>query len=232
MKHVLIFRHLACEGPGYFADFLDQHHIAHSLICVDQGEAVPASLNGVAGLVFMGGPMSVNDDLPWIAQELALIRQAQQSGLPILGHCLGGQLIAKALGAEITRNRVKEIGWHTVECAASVQARDWLDGIQPQFDAFHWHGETFALPVGATPLLSSRWCENQAFAIGNSLALQCHVEMKPEMVQEWCGVHAAEIAESSASLQSAAEMITHLNQRCTSLHRAADVLYSRWIKGL
>jgi GMP synthase-like glutamine amidotransferase len=97
MKPVAIFRHIPIEGPGYFATFLDNNHIPWRLIKIDAGEKPPASIDEFSGLVFMGGTMSVNDDLPWIGQELSLIRQAVAADVPVLGHCLGGQLMAKAL---------------------------------------------------------------------------------------------------------------------------------------
>ena len=117
MKPVAIFRHFPTEGPGYFATFLDSHSIPWQLIRIDANETVPSSTNGFSGLVFMGGPMSVNDDLPWIAPALALIRQAVVSNIPVLGHCLGGQLMSKALGGVVTRSSVKEIGWGEVRIA-------------------------------------------------------------------------------------------------------------------
>ncbi|HYA47171.1 MAG TPA: type 1 glutamine amidotransferase, partial [Burkholderiales bacterium] len=111
MKPVAIFRHSPTEGPGYFATFLDAHSVPWRLVKVDAGERVPADARAFSGLVFMGGPMSVNDDLPWIREVLGLINSAAQADIPLLGHCLGGQLMSKALGGKVTRNPVKEIGW-------------------------------------------------------------------------------------------------------------------------
>lgn len=232
MKPVLIFRHLLCEGPGYLADFLIRQNIPYQLIAIDQGDSIPNSLDHASALVFMGGPMSVNDDLPWIEQELHLIRQAHQLGMPVLGHCLGGQLIAKALGGSVGRNPVKEIGWHPVDCNPDDAAQLWLKGLPARFDAFHWHGETFELPPGATPLLSNDWCRNQAFAIGNCLGLQCHVEMTPTMVDEWCRVHAHEISQPTDSVQSHQQMLDGIDSRCSTLQHAAEVLYTHWISRL
>jgi GMP synthase-like glutamine amidotransferase len=191
MKSVAIFRHTATEGPGYLADFLDKRKIPWQLIAIDAGDAVPQDAAAYSGLVFMGGPMSVNDDLPWIPEIEALIRDAVAKDVPLLGHCLGGQLISRALGAVVSRNPVKEIGWGRVEVADNDIARSWFGGIQ-NFEAFHWHGETFTLPLGAVHLLSSAYCANQAYSIGNHLALQCHVEMTAEMIAAWCAVGADE----------------------------------------
>ncbi|MDE2585824.1 MAG: type 1 glutamine amidotransferase, partial [Betaproteobacteria bacterium] len=113
MRPVAIFRHSPTEGPGYFATFLDTHRVPWELIPIDAGAPVPAAVDGYAGLCFMGGPMSVNDPLPWIAPIGALIRDAIAKDIPVLGHCLGGQLIVQALGGTVTRNPVKEIGWGT-----------------------------------------------------------------------------------------------------------------------
>src|SRR3569623_2548433 len=183
MQPIYIFRHHPNEGPGYLETYLRMRAIPMRLIAIDRGDAVPDNVREASALVFMGGPMSVNAPLPWIADELRLIRAACTAGMPVLGHCLGGQLIAKALGAEVRSNAVKEIGWHAVEQTAG--AGESLAGLPPNLEVFHWHGETFSLPAGATPLLRSRWCEQQAFSVGNAPALQCHIEMTSDMVQEW-----------------------------------------------
>ena len=233
MLPVAIFRHAATEGPGYLAEFLDKHHIPWRLIAVDRGEAVPRSIADFSGLVFMGGPMSVNDDLPWIRQELDLIREAVSGNVPVLGHCLGGQLMSKALGAVVSKNKVKEIGWGKVQVADNKTARSWFGDIKT-FDAFHWHGETFALPEGAIHLLSNEHCVNQGYAIGKHLALQCHVEMMPEMISSWCNVGADEIdaAIGSPAVQAPDEVQRLMKDRLPQLHEAAEQLYTQWLAGL
>ena len=233
MKPVAIFRHAASEGPGYFAEFLDEHSIPWQLMRIDADDAVPQDASAYFGLVFMGGPMSVNDDLPWIAQVLALIRQAVARNIPVLGHCLGGQLMSKALGGVVTRNPVKEIGWGEASVSGNAQAHAWFGGIQ-SFEAFHWHGETFSLPQGAVNLLSSAHCTNQAFALGKHLALQCHVEMTGAMIREWCDVGADEIAASASSpaVQSAQAMQAQMADKLPQLHAVARQLYRHWVKGL
>ncbi len=227
MKPVAIFRHSPAEGPGFFSEFLDVRQIPWQLFAIDRHDSLPGSAVAYSGLVFMGGPMSVNDDLPWIAQELELIRDAMARQIPVLGHCLGGQLMSKALGAEVTANGVKEIGWGLVSVAEGAQ--HWFGEVQ-QFYAFHWHGETFSLPQGALPLLSSQFCSNQGYAIAKHLALQCHVEMTESMIAAWCENGAEELVNVCASVQSASEIQqqTHLPQ----LQEMATRLYSRWITGL
>ena len=233
MKPIAIFRHATIEGPGYLAEFLDARRMPWQLIAIDAGAAVPPSAEAYSGLVFMGGPMSVNDDLPWIAPVLALIREAVDEDIPVLGHCLGGQLMSKALGGAVTRNPVKEIGWGEATVADNGSARAWFGEVS-HFNAFHWHGETFSLPPGAAHLLSSAYCANQAWAIGKHLALQCHVEMTAEMITSWCEIGADEIAASSASpaVQTAAEMQRRMTGELPCLREAAKCLYSLWIRGL
>ena len=233
MKPVAIFRHAKIEGPGHFALFLNQHGIPWKMIHIDEGDEVPTDASAFNGLVFMGGPMSVNDDLPWIAPTLALIRDAYAKDIPLLGHCLGGQLISKALGGVVSKNPVKEIGWGEVTVADNDVARTWFGDIK-QFDAFHWHGETFTLPQAAVPLLASPYCQHQGFALGKHLALQCHVEMTAAMITEWCAIGADEIAaaRNSPAVQSADKMQAQMNVKLPALHEVATCLYQRWIKGV
>ena len=232
MKPIAIFRHAPTEGPGHFASFLDARKLPWKIIAVDAGEAVPVSPEAYSGLVFMGGPMSVNDDLPWIPQVLNLIRAAVKADIPVLGHCLGGQLIAKALGGEVSRNPIKEIGWGRVAVADNPEARHWF-GDLAGFEAFHWHGETFSLPPGATRILESPHCANQAYVQGKHLGMQCHVEMTEAMIREWCAVGAEEIAAAqSPAVQTPEAMIALNGANLPPLNRTAERLYSRWIEGL
>lgn len=232
MKPIAIFRHLECEGPGYFADFLDSHFFEYTLIRIDQEDKIPESIDNFSALVFMGGPMSVNDDLPWINRELELIKQAANRDMPVLGHCLGGQLICKALGGKVSANSVKEIGWHPVQKLSDTANVHWLENLPDEFEAFHWHGETFSIPDGATALLKSQFCEHQAFAVNNILALQCHVEMDSEMVEEWTREYSDELSDPSQSIQSATDITTDLDMRIRSLNQVAEKLYQKWITPL
>jgi GMP synthase-like glutamine amidotransferase len=233
LKPVLIFRFLAHEGPGYLGDFLDANNIPWFLIKVDEGESAPASILACSGMVLMGGPMSVNDDLLWITSILALIREAKDNDVPVLGHCFGGQLMSKALGAEVTKNSIKEIGWGEVAVSKNEVAKSWFGSIET-FNAFHWHGETFALPEGAIHLLASPYCQNQAWSIGKHLAFQTHIEMTAEMVTKWCEEGEAELAESASSpaVQQADAMQQELPLHVFFLQKVAKQVYMRWIQGL
>ncbi|HET7060581.1 MAG TPA: type 1 glutamine amidotransferase [Nitrosospira sp.] len=232
MKPVAIFRHFPTEGPGYLATFLDSHSIPWQLIKIDSGGWVPSTPDAFGGLVFMGGPMSVNDDLPWIPPVLSLIRHAVEDGIPVLGHCLGGQLMSKALGGVVEPSPIKEIGWGEVYLADNPVAPRWVGG-KAIFEVFHWHGETFTLPEGSTLLFSSPYCQNQAFALDNHLGLQCHVEMTEEMVITWCKTGAREIAASAGpGVEPVAAIQMRLVERVSALNKIADKLYEKWILGL
>jgi GMP synthase-like glutamine amidotransferase len=232
MKPVYIFRHVASEGAGYFGEFLTRHDIPFRVIRLDTGETVPTDPEEASALVLMGGPMSVNDDLLWIEPELHLIRQAIDQDMPVLGHCLGGQLISKALGGSIGANPVKELGWLEVSKVHNQAAEDWLAELPNSFTAFHWHGERFTIPAGATNILASEYCSNQAFVIGNTLAMQCHVEMTADMVVDWARIHADEIAQATDTIQTYEQLTEELEQRIATLQGRADMLYRRWLRPL
>jgi len=164
---------------------------------------------------------------------LALIRDCIAADIPVIGHCLGGQLMSKALGGRVTRQAPKEIGWGDIEAAKNAEARRWLGPDLAAFTAFHWHGETFSLPAGATPLFSSAYCANQAFSLGKHLGMQCHVEMTAELIESWCHSGVQEIVDSPGpAVQSPDEMQRDLDRRLKQLHRAADRLYERWVDAL
>ncbi len=233
MKPIAVFRHSPGEGPGYFAMFLEGQGIPWELVAIDNGEMPPTSAALFSGLCFMGGPMSVNDDLPWIPRSLDLIRDADRRGVPVIGHCLGGQLMSKAFGGAVSRNPVKEIGWGQVDKVAGPVADDWM-GAADGFLSFHWHGETFSIPPGADRIMGSRWCANQGFVRGPHLGMQCHVEMTPTMIASWCRIGGDEIkaVREQPSVQSPEAMQTAVDERLHGLRVMADRLYTRWLAGL
>jgi GMP synthase-like glutamine amidotransferase len=233
MKPLVIFRHIDIEGPGYLAHFLETHGIYFHLVKVDQGDEIPRSLDDIGGLVFMGGPMSVNDDLPWIRQEISLIQRAAEAKLPILGHCLGAQLISKALGGDVVVNPVKEIGWHNIQSVDSRFASNWLGGIPFEFEAFHWHGETFTIPHGATNILQSHHCSHQAFVKDNILGMQFHIEVTLEMVRKWADAYRDELEvahNQSPAVQTYPLLLDDVENRTMTLHKVADKLYGHWLR--
>ena len=196
---------------------------------------MPESSEGFAGLGFMGGPMSANDDLPWTEPVLALMRDAVKRDVPVIGHCLGGQLLSRSLGGIVSRNPVKEIGWHRVHVEATPLARSWFGEDLVDFHTFQWHGETFTIPAGAERILTGPHCPNQAYvAAQRHLGLQCHVEMTPEMIASWCELGWEEIEENleSPAVQSVEQIRAEMPERLGSLSRTAERLYRRWITNL
>jgi GMP synthase-like glutamine amidotransferase len=177
-------QHVPFEGLGSIEQSLRSTGYEITRTALFESAEFP-SIDSIDLLVVMGGPMSVNDsdEFPWLVQEMEFIRGAIHSGTPVLGICLGAQLIAAAMGSKVYQNRVKEIGWFPVDGLCSTDGPHFC--LPPSLQVFHWHGETFDLPAGATPLASSEGCENQAFQIGRSvIALQFHLETTPESVQE------------------------------------------------
>ena len=235
MKPVAIFRHTPTEGPGYFATFLEAHGVPWQLVAIDAGAEVPHAPENFSGLCFMGGPMSVNDPLPWIDAVCDLVRKAVTADIPVIGHCLGGQLLARALGGKITRNPVKEIGWGEAIVDDGEAAQDWLGDFSGKATVFQWHGETFSIPPGATRLMHNDWCSSQMFVFGPHLAMQCHVEMTPEMIATWCESWEDEVSGLSAlppPVQTPQQMQDDTAYRLPAMRELAGRLYTRWIRGL
>jgi GMP synthase-like glutamine amidotransferase len=193
---IVVFRHDPLEDLGRLRPALESR--GFELECVEMYEpdiCIPR-IADAAGLVFMGGPMCANDDLPFLRRELELIRNAVQLGIPVLGICLGSQLIAKALGVTVYKSAVPEIGWfeiHLTEAGLSDAVFARIEGPVP---VFHWHEDTFELPSGAELLATAPACRNQAFRLGrNVYGLQFHPEMTPEMIEDW-QQHGAACGES------------------------------------
>jgi GMP synthase-like glutamine amidotransferase len=124
------------------------------------------------------------------------------------------------------------MGWYPVTGYDNALSIDWLRDLPEQLEVFHWHGETFSLPDGAVPLLQSAACKNQAFILGSSLAFQCHVEMKNNMVHEWLDVYAADVPEPSSTVQSREQMLDKLEERIQASKLVADVFYENWVSML
>jgi GMP synthase-like glutamine amidotransferase len=172
---VHILQHVIFEGIGSISQWLEAQKTVISRTRFFADEPLP-SLESLDMIIAMGGPMSANDDakLPWLPIEKQFIRDAIGGGIPVLGICLGAQLIANAMGAAVFRNPVKEIGWYPVRSVPTPEG--WFQ-LPESFSPFHWHGETFDLPAGAIRLAKSDACENQAFQIGrNAIGLQFHLE--------------------------------------------------------
>lgn len=173
------FQHVPFEDLGCIGPWLARH--GHTMICTRwYADDPPPSIGDIDALIVMGGPMNVDEEPlhPWLATEKTLIRAVIDAGKPVLGICLGAQLIARSLGAAVTRNAHAEIGWFDVTLDRAAKGSKRFAGFPDSFSAFHWHGDTFAIPDGARLLMSSQACAHQAFEYGERvLGLQFHLEV-------------------------------------------------------
>jgi GMP synthase (glutamine-hydrolysing) len=166
----------ALESRGIHVEYADLYR---------EGQADPGWA-AADGLIFMGGPMSVNDGLLYVEAEIAILRRALDYDQPVLGVCLGSQLLARAAGARVYANTRKEIGWFDVMLTSAGEMDPLLRELNSRQSVFHWHGETFDLPAGAEWLACSDACRHQAFRLGtNAYGLQFHLEVTPEMIEDW-----------------------------------------------
>jgi len=229
MRPVAIFRFSPTEGPAHFAEWLDARGLPWQLVPLDEGVAVPGDPRAFSGIGMMGGPMSVTDPLPWIAPLPVLLRDAVREGVPVIGHCLGGQALAQALGARVTRTRVPEIGWIEVDVVEGAPRERWFGGRE-RFAAFQWHYDVFDLPAGATRVLGNAFNPNQAYVVDDRhIGFQCHVEMTRDLVETWCASGGDELPRvSTPSQQSAADILGDVDARVATLNGVADGIYARW----
>ena len=180
-------QHADFEDLGCIAPWLAQRGDTVSCTRLQQGEA-PPSVDRFDWLIVMGGPMNIYeyDAHPWLRAEKALIRSAIDSGKKLLGICLGSQLIADVLGGPVTRNAHSEVGWFDLELSEAGRRSKFFGGFPPRFTAFHWHGDTFALPPGTQTLMSSEACAHQAYELdGRIAAIQFHLEVTAANAREW-----------------------------------------------
>ena len=202
---VVVFQHLECEHPGIWRDFLREDGADVATVELDQGETIP-SLDGADALLVFGGPMNVDEHarFPWLVPETAAIREAALGGLPVFGVCLGAQLLARALGAPVTRNPLPEVGLLDVDLTEAGASDPLFAGWPRRASVVQWHSDTFALPAGATLLATSPACRHQAFRYGErAYGLQFHPEVTADMVTEWADV--PEYADAMRRLQDAPE---------------------------
>ncbi|MHB8437694.1 MAG: type 1 glutamine amidotransferase [Acidimicrobiales bacterium] len=186
MTRCVVVQHLEPEKPYLIADALRRHDVQVDVCRVDRGDGVPADMSGLDALVVMGGPMSAASDhgFPSRLAELALLEDALDSELPVLGVCLGAQMLAAASGAAVYRGEAgPEIGWAPVFTTTAAAGDPLFEDAPRSMTVLHWHGETFDLPEGAVHLASSDRYEHQAFRVGEAAwGLQFHIEVDAEAV--------------------------------------------------
>lgn len=222
--HLHVLRHMSFEGPGRIADWAEQrgHRVTETRL-FEPNAAFP-DLADLDALVVMGGPMSVGDTAEhlWLIPEKRLIREAIAQDKRLIGVCLGAQLIAEALGAQVHRAAHREIGWFPVELTEAGCNHPLCRTLPVRFTAFHWHGDTFGLPPGAVQLASSAACAQQIFAVEDRiLGLQCHLEIEPAGVEGLC-THCAEDIQPGPWVEDAGRMCA---ERASTYAEMGSVLF-------
>lgn len=229
---VLVLQHLIDDGPGYLGQWLDAQDITWHVFCAESGESYPDSVSDYRGLAILGGAWSANDDRASLRLAEDLIRQADVLGIPIIGHCLGGQLMARAFGGRVEPHTPAEIGWMPLIPTHSSQCHTWLGDADTHM-VYQWHHDNFVtLPQGAELIASSPGCQHQAFAIGPHLAMQFHVEITEQKITRWMktpGDGFDRLVENHpATVQSLVDMTDSTMQHISASQALADRIYHTW----
>jgi GMP synthase (glutamine-hydrolysing) len=229
MAKIYVLQHHPVENLGNIADALEGAALAWQYIRVNDGQPVPEDMKGAGGLIVMGGPMGVyqTDRYPWLRDEMRLIEDAMKANLPVLGVCLGAQILAAALGAKVERNPSgKEIGWHPIHLHDSATDDRLMRGLPTTITPFHWHGDIFGLPPGAVSLASSDKTPCQAFRMGDkAYGFQFHFEVTAEGVAAMANAFAKELVRENIP---ADRMIAQSAEFLPSLEKVSDKVFSRW----
>ena len=232
MKPVLILQHQIPENAAYLTTWLNQHVIPYQVANAGAGDEFPTSIEPYSALAVMGGGMSANDPLPSNRQAEILILQAMYRDIPVIGHCLGGQLMSRALGGIITDSPQPEIGWQSIEYEDTLLTKEWF-GDSPTSTVIQWHYESFSIPTGAVRVATSQACPNQAWTIGPHLAMQFHIEINEAKIDSWVNDDDPKWADARTRYNSVQDKIDMLNGIPFHLaqHQAtADHIYTNWLK--
>jgi len=217
---ILVLVHVASEGPGTVRTFLESAGAELRIAHLYSGYKLPSEPVGLDAIVTMGGPMNVydEDEYSFLRSETILLRNAIDGNLPVLGICLGAQMIAKTRGARVTKSPAKEVGWGKVTLTDSARGDSLFKGLPDVMDVLQWHEDMFEIPDGATLLASSGDCPHQAFRYRNALGLQFHLEVTEGMLSEW-------FAESPDS----GEIVTRYRDLEPQLKRNSETLYKNFL---
>ena len=232
MQSVWVLQHAPTETLGTIEDVLRGHRVGVNYIQTYAGNQVPSEMADKAGLIVMGGPMGVYEQAkyPFLRDEMRLIESALTLGRPVLGVCLGSQLLAAVLGAEVKKGEAKELGWHAVRLSEATTQDLLFAGVRPEFWPFHWHGDVFSLPKQAVNLASSRQTPYQAFRYGeNAYGILFHLEVTQEQISQMLVDFAEELREAGGG---AAEITQQIPRHVPVLKEIADGVFGRWASRL
>jgi len=230
-RKALIFQNAEGEGPGILADCLDRRPWDKKISDLYLGESIPEDWKNYSLLMVMGGPMNVyeEDTYPYLKEETAIIKEAINMGLPVLGFCLGAQLMAKACGAKVVKGDKKEIGWYRVQLAEHGIKDPLLKSFPKDFTVFQWHGDTFNLPHKAVRLARSVDCANQAMQIGHfSYGFQFHFEVTKEMIGEWL-INGREEIEELGKAGLAEKILADTDRFISSVHSLCRNFFENYL---
>ena len=231
MRPVLILQHQTPERAAYLTTWLDSHGIAYETRNAGAGQEFPTSIDPYAAMAVMGGGMSANDPLLSNRQAEILILQAVLRDRPVIGHCLGGQLMSRALGATIAASPQPEIGWQSIDYENDPGVEHWF-GPDPTPTVIQWHYDAFTVPQGATRLAGSAACVNQAWCMGPHLAMQFHIEMDEIKAQEWVSEDDPKWAAARAqyhTVQDSETILAGIEPYLARHQHTADHIYRCWL---
>jgi GMP synthase (glutamine-hydrolysing) len=233
MTSVIAWRHVAFETLGTLERLFTQRGWTYSYLDIPTANLNAFDPLAPDLLVILGGPISVNDEVnyPFLPQEIALLKKRLAADKPTLGICLGAQLIARALGSRVYPGTAKEIGWSPLLLTVAGQASPIKYLAAQHTFMFHWHGETFDLPKDAVLLAGTETCLHQAFAWGqNTLAFQCHPEVRVNELENWFVGHALEIETSPAI--NVRKLRTDAHRYGRALEQQGEACFNQWLDGL
>jgi len=232
VKPVLILQHQLPENAAYLTTWLERHKVLYQIVNAGAGEEFPATIEPYAALAVMGGGMSANDPLLSNRQAEILILQAIHKDRPVIGHCLGGQLMTRALGGTVQASPQPEIGWQPINYEDTPLVQEWF-GEMPTPTVIQWHYESFTIPAGAVRLATSSACPNQAWAYGPHLAMQFHIEINEAKIDSWVHDDDLKWAEARQQYDSVQDKISILGSIPYYLARhqaTADRIYTNWLR--
>lgn len=229
---VLFLKHIDIEGPGTMAEFLDKKSIQYKVVDVSACDVLPIDPKQYRAIVILGGPMNVyeEDKYSFLKDEDELIKSALKNDIPMLGLCLGAQLIAKAVDAKVRKSPEKEIGWFKVNLTDDGIEDPLFQGLESEIDVFQWHGDTFDIPDKGLHIALSKACLNQAFRYNDNVyALQFHLEVTKDMVREWLDAYSNEIA-SMSDIVNREEIIGQTESFSDAYKNQANLFYENFLK--